>query len=94
MLFSELYKIMVKKVAFVGFRGRSPPLPPGSALGVRSQHSKHNGKMSTAVAPAQKGNPDLIGTYTAKSETKAVCCSVQRVVERGDGPGHPKQGGI
>jgi len=25
MLFSELYKIMVNKVTFVGFRGRSPP---------------------------------------------------------------------
>jgi len=26
MLFSELYKIMVKKVTFVGYRGESPPL--------------------------------------------------------------------
>jgi len=25
MLFSELYKIMVNKATFVGFRGRSPP---------------------------------------------------------------------
>jgi len=28
MLFSELYKIMVNKVTFVGFRGQSPPLDP------------------------------------------------------------------
>jgi len=27
MLFSELYKIMVNKVTFVGFRGRSPQSP-------------------------------------------------------------------
>jgi len=34
MLFSELYKIMVNKVTFVGFRGgRSPP--SGFALGAR-----------------------------------------------------------
>jgi len=30
MLFSELYKIMVEKVTFVGFRG-GDPTPPGSA---------------------------------------------------------------
>jgi len=28
MLFSELYKIIVDKVTFVGLRGRSPPLYP------------------------------------------------------------------
>jgi len=28
MLFSELYKIMVKKVTFVGFRGATPQSPP------------------------------------------------------------------
>jgi len=32
MLFFELYKIMVKKVTFVGFRGAiAPTAPPGSA---------------------------------------------------------------
>ena len=32
MLFSEMYKIMVKEVAFVGFKGGDRP-PPGSAPG-------------------------------------------------------------
>jgi len=31
MLVSELYKIMVNKVTFVGFRGGDRPPPPGSA---------------------------------------------------------------
>jgi len=31
-LFSKLYKIMVKKVTFVGFKGG---LPPGSAPGLK-----------------------------------------------------------
>jgi len=36
-MFSELYKILVNKVTFVGFTGgRSPKsLPPGSALALR-----------------------------------------------------------
>jgi len=34
MLFFELYKIMVNKVTFEGFRGAIAPIaPPGSALG-------------------------------------------------------------
>ena len=40
MLFFELYKIMVNKVMFVGFRGAIAPIapPPGSAPAANQMH--------------------------------------------------------
>jgi len=55
MLFSELYRVMVKKVTFVGFRGADRPnRPPGSTPGT-------SGGLSGVLTGLQPGPPNIYG---------------------------------